>query len=90
MTPLAQIVGSYLKERRLAALNAKRESLRKLAEEHRKRASDYAAQAYYTDQMAKPLLWGRLQNEANWQTWHQHDCQARMRELDKQIRELSS
>lgn len=78
----------YLRERRLRRLKAKREGWLSASNTSRRNAQEYAIKAYYMDQMATPMAWGRMQNAANWARHAERVYRDKADELYREIQAL--
>lgn len=54
---------------------------------HRQEQTRYALMAYDMDQMARPLKWGNLQNEANWHGEFVRRWKEELKKVDQLLQE---
>lgn len=80
-------IRAALKARKIKRLQARLAHAGKRYDHHRAEATRIATLAYETDEMAQPLLWGRLQHSANIQFMiaqsYSSQCEHLHRDLDK-------
>lgn len=81
-------ITTWLLARKIARLERRRADRLDWAEQQRRRAVELSLQAYYLDQFASPLAWGRTQNAANWARHVERVFRQEAADLEREIAAL--